>query len=131
MRVPALVRDTQAVFAEPLAAACGVLERCPEAAAGKVAVLGDGKLGLLCARVLAAHGGRPLLVGKHPEKLARAAQSGIETSDLAAARRRGRAFDVVVEVENLISDTVPLSRAEQALEEAATPGALKVLLQAG
>lgn len=197
LRVPALVRDTQAVFAEPLAAACGVLERCPEAAAGKVAVLGDGKLGLLCARVLAAHGGRPLLVGKHPQKRARAAQSGIETSDLAAARRRGRAFDVVVEasgspsgfalalellvplgtlvlkstyhgvtpfdsakvvveelkvvgsrcgrfapalellasgavqVEDLISDTVPLSRAEQALEEAATPGALKVLLQAG
>src|SRR6185503_13039893 len=38
---------------------------------------------------------RPLLVGKHPAKLALA--RGIETSSIEGARRRGRVFDVVIE----------------------------------
>ncbi|HEX8114475.1 MAG TPA: zinc-binding dehydrogenase, partial [Kofleriaceae bacterium] len=63
----------------------------------RVAVIGDGKLGLLCAMVLAAHGARPLLIGKHPTKLALADRRGIETADVAQARQRGRSFDVVVE----------------------------------
>src|SRR3954470_9746891 len=49
VRVPANIRDEHAVFVEPLAAACGVLERCPLPRGARVAVLGDGKLGLLCA----------------------------------------------------------------------------------
>jgi threonine dehydrogenase-like Zn-dependent dehydrogenase len=91
--VPDAVPDEQAVFAEPLAAACGVLERCPIPPGARVAVLGDGKLGLLCAMALASH--RPLVVGKHPAKLALA--RGLETSSIEDARRRGRAFDIVVE----------------------------------
>jgi alcohol dehydrogenase len=79
VRVPDGVTDERAVFVEPLAAACGVVERCPEAASGRVAVLGDGKLGLLCAMALAAKGASPVLVGKHTEKLALAAKRGIET----------------------------------------------------
>lgn len=93
--VPAGVSDEEAVFVEPLAAACGVLERCPMAAGTRVAVIGDGKLGLLCAMVLHARGLAPLLVGKHAEKLALA--RGIETSGIDDARARGRVFDVVVE----------------------------------
>jgi threonine dehydrogenase-like Zn-dependent dehydrogenase len=54
IRVPDDVPDDDAVFVEPLAAACGVLERCPMDGASRVAVIGDGKLGLLCAMVLAA-----------------------------------------------------------------------------
>jgi threonine dehydrogenase-like Zn-dependent dehydrogenase len=95
IEVPAAVPDEEAVFVEPLAAACGVLERCPMAAGTRVAVIGDGKLGLLCAMVLHASGLAPLLVGKHPEKLALA--RGIETSGISDARARGRVFDVVVE----------------------------------
>ena len=95
VRVPDAVTDQAAVFVEPLAAAFGVLERCPIAAGERVAVIGDGKLGLLCAMVLAAEGHAPLLVGKHPEKLALA--RGIETALVADARARGRIFDVVVE----------------------------------
>jgi threonine dehydrogenase-like Zn-dependent dehydrogenase len=93
VRVPNTVTDAQAVFVEPLAAACGVLERCPRAASARVAVIGDGKLGLLCAMVLAP----ALLVGKHPSKLALAAKRGIETALVDDARARGRSFDVVVE----------------------------------
>jgi threonine dehydrogenase-like Zn-dependent dehydrogenase len=99
VRVPDTVPDRAAVFVEPLAAACGVLERAPLAgdAQARVAVIGDGKLGLLCARVLAAHGVRPVVVGKHAVKLARAARCGLETDTVAQAPRRGRVFDVVVE----------------------------------
>jgi threonine dehydrogenase-like Zn-dependent dehydrogenase len=97
LRVPDAVRDEQAVFVEPLAAACGVLERCPMEASTAVAVIGDGKLGLLCAMVLHASGLAPLLVGKHEAKRAIAARRGIETVSLDEARKRGRAFDVVVE----------------------------------
>jgi threonine dehydrogenase-like Zn-dependent dehydrogenase len=97
LRVPKSVSDEHAVFVEPLAAACGVLERCPMDGASRVAVIGDGKLGLLCAMVLAAHGVKPLLVGKHESKLAVARARGIEAALAADARRRGKAFDVVVE----------------------------------
>jgi threonine dehydrogenase-like Zn-dependent dehydrogenase len=95
VRIPDSLPDATAVFVEPLAAACGVLERCPMAPGTRVAVIGDGKLGLLCAMVLQAEGLAPLLVGKHPAKLALA--RGIETALVADAARRGRVFDVVVE----------------------------------
>jgi len=91
--------DEHAVFVEPLAAACGVLERCPIEPGASVAIIGDGKLGLLCAMALGPLG--PLLVGKHPEKLARA--RGVETATVAVARRRGRVFDVVIEASGGVS----------------------------
>jgi len=95
--VPDGVTDAQAVFVEPLAAAHGVLERCPIAPGMKVAVIGDGKLGLLCAMALHAAGAAPLLVGKHRSKLAHADGRGIETALVDEARARGHIFDVVVE----------------------------------
>ena len=95
--VPDEISDVAAVFVEPLAAACGVLERCSIDASSRVAIIGDGKLGLLCAMVLAASGARPLLVGKHEEKLSIARAKNIETASVDDAKKRGRAFDVVVE----------------------------------
>src|SRR5689334_12202969 len=56
---------------------------------------GGGALAPLCAMALAPLG--PLLVGKHPEKLALADARGIETALADEARRRGRVFDAVVE----------------------------------
>ncbi len=78
-RVPDTISDEDAVFVEPLAAACRILEQVHVGPSQRVVVLGDGKLGLLVAQVLALTGSRLLVVGRHPEKLAILARRGIET----------------------------------------------------
>jgi threonine dehydrogenase-like Zn-dependent dehydrogenase len=95
--VPDEIPDTQAVFVEPLAAACGILERASITSQSKVAVIGDGKLGLLCAQVIATTGADLTLIGKHQSKLQIAERNGIETLPADQANRRAREFDVVVE----------------------------------
>ena len=95
--VPDRIPDEQAVFTEPLAAACGILERAKISASDRVAVIGDGKLGLLCAQVLALTGADVLLIGKHPQKLKIAGRRGIETTTAKQAEKQKRQFDVVVE----------------------------------
>jgi threonine dehydrogenase-like Zn-dependent dehydrogenase len=93
--VPDSVPDARAVFTEPLAAACEILEQVRIGPGVRCLVLGDGKLGLLCAQVLAGAGARVLAVGRHAEKLALLAGRGIETR-LASAWSPEPA-DVVVE----------------------------------
>jgi threonine dehydrogenase-like Zn-dependent dehydrogenase len=95
--VPDEIPDERAVFAEPLAAAWGITERASVTKETRVAVIGDGKLGLLSAQALALTGAPVLLIGKHQEKLRIAAARGIETMILDQARTRTREFDVVVE----------------------------------
>jgi len=101
--IPDNVADEHAVFAEPLAAACGILERAPVSKDERVAVIGDGKLGLLCAQVVALTGAPTLLIGKHESKLRIAARRGIETSGPKEAAKRKREFDVVVEASGAAS----------------------------
>ncbi len=95
--VPDKIPDEHAVFTEPLAAACGILERASISKSDQVAVIGDGKLGLLCAQVLALTGAPVLLIGKHAEKLRIAARRGIETATAKQAGKKRRQFDLVVE----------------------------------
>jgi threonine dehydrogenase-like Zn-dependent dehydrogenase len=97
--VPDEIPDERAVFAEPLAAACGVVERVNIAGGARAVVVGDGKLGLLCAQALAAlTKARVALVGKHDAKLAIAARRGVDTFKLAElGDSERRAFDVAVE----------------------------------
>jgi len=95
--VPENIKDEHAVFTEPLAAACGILERAAIENTDSVAVIGDGKLGLLCAQVVKFTGASTLLVGKHPEKMQIAARRGIETTTPDEAAKRLKQFDVVVE----------------------------------
>ena len=95
--VPDNVVDEHAVFAEPLAAACGIMERVDIKSSHRVAIIGDGKLGLLCAQAIALSGASTLLIGKHAEKLRIAARRGIETATARTAVKRKREFDVVVE----------------------------------
>lgn len=83
--VPANVSDEQAVFTEPLAAAYAVLRDMPADADERMVLFGDGRLGQLIARVLAAEGFDPLLVGRHVAKLAVAAAAGIRTQLVSSA----------------------------------------------
>jgi len=86
----------RAVFAEPLAAACEILDQVAIPCGAPVAVLGDGKLGLLVAQVLNVHGYRVHQFGRHPEKLRIAAGAGVST-ELAGARMPVAEYDWVVE----------------------------------
>jgi threonine dehydrogenase-like Zn-dependent dehydrogenase len=95
--VPERIADEHAVFAEPLAAACGIMDRTPVTKDKNVVVIGDGKLGLLCAQAMALTGAPVLLIGKHPKKLRIAERRGIETATAKNATKRKREFDVVVE----------------------------------
>jgi len=67
-RVPDALPDEQAVFVEPLAAAFEIAEQLDLAAFEEALVLGDGRLGCLCAQVLARAGLRVELLGHHPER---------------------------------------------------------------
>jgi threonine dehydrogenase-like Zn-dependent dehydrogenase len=69
----------RAVFTEPLAAACEILDQVNMPPGSTIAVLGDGKLGLLIAQVLNAHGYAVRLFGRHWEKLRIAAAAGVMT----------------------------------------------------
>src|SRR5712692_6361909 len=95
--VPEEISDERAVFTEPLAAACGILERTSITKETRVAVIGDGKLGLLCAQVLATTGATVTLIGKHQNKLRIAERRGIESIMADKAKLRTREFDLVVE----------------------------------
>lgn len=94
--VPESVSNEQAVFAEPLAAAYGIIEQVEINAEAKVAVIGDGKLGLLCAMSLAPSSPRLILIGKHRSKMAIAANvESVLLGDVSPAMMRH--FDVVIE----------------------------------
>ncbi|MES2641761.1 MAG: alcohol dehydrogenase catalytic domain-containing protein [Myxococcota bacterium] len=68
--VPDAVPDDAAVFVEPLAAACQILEQVHVRPSHRVVVLGTGRLGQLCARVLALSGAEVAAVGRNPVTLA-------------------------------------------------------------
>ncbi len=97
--VPDEVPDERAVFTEPLAAACAITERVRFEPETRAAVIGDGKLGLLCAQALKATTGAGVtLVGRHDEKLDIARGRGVralKTDELPDSFNR--AFDVAVE----------------------------------
>ncbi len=94
--VPEGVPDDAAVLVEPLAAAYAVLEQVPGAGRLRSAVLGDGRLGQLCAQVLRRAGSEPVVFGRHPEKLRRLDRLGFSTF-LASDPPADRGFDLVVE----------------------------------
>lgn len=82
--VPDDVENQAAVFCEPLAAAFEIREQLALLPGQRCTVLGDGKLGLLIAQVLADTGLRVLAVGRHAENLAILERQGIETALLEA-----------------------------------------------
>jgi threonine dehydrogenase-like Zn-dependent dehydrogenase len=99
--VPTHVTDEQAVFVEPLAAACEILEQVNVKEFKAAAVLGDGKLAQLIARVLRTVISRVVMYGKHEQKLALARRAGIATrkirGDASDLKRIKESFSLVVE----------------------------------
>src|SRR6202140_1807519 len=77
--VPDSVSDEYAVFVEPLAAACEILEQVNIKKFREAAVLGDGKLAQLVARVLRAKLPNVVMYGKHDKKLALVRLAGGKT----------------------------------------------------
>jgi alcohol dehydrogenase len=94
--VPKSIPTEHAVFIEPVAAACEILDQIKIPKQESVAVLGDGKLGLLIAQVLHAHGAKVLLLGRHPEKLRIADRAGV-TTELATKKLPQQSFPIVVD----------------------------------
>jgi alcohol dehydrogenase len=78
-RVPASIPTEHAVFIEPVAAACEILDQVKLPKGERVAVLGDGKLGLLVAQVLQAHGAQVHLFGRHWDKMRLVEPTGVTT----------------------------------------------------
>jgi alcohol dehydrogenase len=95
--LPAALPDETGVFVEPTAAACEILTQVDVAPSAAVAVVGDGRLGLLIGQVLATTGATVTMVGRHEEKLALARGFGLDVrmtgDELAPA-----SFDITVDV---------------------------------
>ncbi|MCZ2074878.1 MAG: alcohol dehydrogenase catalytic domain-containing protein [Bryobacteraceae bacterium] len=94
--VPQNVPTEQAVFIEPLAAACEILDQVKIPRGSRVGVLGDGKLGLLVGQVLLAHGAEVHQYGRHKEKLKIAETAGAGTH-LTGGKLPQAAYDFIVE----------------------------------
>jgi threonine dehydrogenase-like Zn-dependent dehydrogenase len=75
--VPDEVPDEAAVLTEPLAAALHIGDDVPLDEIKSALILGDGPLGALCALSLAALGCKPIVVGKHQDKLAVLTRLGV------------------------------------------------------
>src|SRR6202790_1356491 len=99
--VPDSVGDERAVFVEPLAAACEILEQVDAKKFREAAVLGDGKLAQLIAMVLHTAVPRVVMYGKHEKKLALARRVGIKTKkvrgDASDLRRVKESYGLLVE----------------------------------
>src|SRR5688500_19083546 len=94
--VPDSLPNDIAVFTEPVAAAYQIPAQLPITRSDRIVVLGDGRLGNLCAQVLAGLSDPVLVVGKHPEKLTLLQTRGIATALLTDAIGE-RMADIVVE----------------------------------
>ena len=77
--IPDAISDRRAVFVEPLSAACEILQHVVHRRDAKAVVLGDGRLGILCAWVLCTALTDVTLLGRRHEKLELAKWRGLKT----------------------------------------------------
>jgi threonine dehydrogenase-like Zn-dependent dehydrogenase len=90
--LPDSISNEVAVFVEPLAAACEILDQAAIPEGNEVAVLGDGKLGLLIAQVLSTRRVKVHLYGRHKQKMRIAQRAGVETI-IAGTKLPSNAYD--------------------------------------
>ncbi len=92
--VPDAVDNETAVFVEPVAAACRILEQVSLTRGSRVAVMGDGRMGLIVGQVLRTVSDDVTVIGRHPQKLDVARTLGLQTARLDQIAGR---FEVVVD----------------------------------
>lgn len=119
--LPDHLETIDAVFAEPLAAALEIARQihiCPDT---RVAILGDGRMGQLCALALNLYCKQVVMLGRHPDKLALAEAQGIHGVNMGDMDTAGpgdrwkRSFDLVVEATGnpeAINQAIALARPE-------------------
>jgi threonine dehydrogenase-like Zn-dependent dehydrogenase len=96
--IPDTMDDETAVFVEPTAAACRILQQVAIDDRMRVAVLGDGRMGLLVAQVIRSATPEVIVLGRHEHKLAVARALGLSTGPSAAPGVSDTRYDVVVDV---------------------------------
>ena len=122
--LPEGLETIDAVFAEPAAAALEIARQVHIRHDTKIAVLGDGRMGQLCAQALSLYSSRVRMLGRHEEKLAIAAAEGVGTDNVSGvfdpagkvlAGRHAQAFDLVVEATGSpegVNQALQLARSE-------------------
>lgn len=96
--VPDNVPDEVAVFIEPLAAAYEILEQIQIKPTDKVAILGDGKLGLSISLIFSCLNIDYIHIGKHDEKLEITREFKGKTKLLSEVNNSDlKSYDVVIE----------------------------------
>ena len=93
--VPDSITNDQAVFIEPLAAACEITQLVTIRPTDRVVVIGDGKLGLLCAQILGLSGCAVTVLGHHSNNSSWLKKSGITVS--SSVRDIHAGADIIVE----------------------------------
>jgi threonine dehydrogenase-like Zn-dependent dehydrogenase len=93
--VPGEIADAAAVFVEPVAAACRILEQLTLTPETRVAVIGDGRLGNLTAQVMRTRTPHVALLGRHARKMSIARALGIDARSFNP--RDDAPFEIVVE----------------------------------
>ena len=96
--VPETMDDETAVFAEPVAAACRIFEQMTVDPQARVAIVGDGRMGLLVAQVLRTVAPDVTVLGRHDHKLAIARALGLSAERSDRAVPSSARFDIVVDV---------------------------------
>lgn len=110
--IPDSVSDEQAVFVEPLAAAFEIEEQLKIDINSKIAILGDGRLAQLIARVLGINHKNMTCFGRHQNKLQLLSKLGVQTK-IGILPEDERTFDVVIEAtgsESGFLDTMKLAK---------------------
>ncbi len=99
--VPDEISDDEAVFVEPLAAACEILDQIRLDSGDRLCVMGDGKLAQLIVQTLLRESPQVTVIGRHESKLEWMRRWGAQTQNLSKGggevRTMAGSFDVVVE----------------------------------
>lgn len=110
--VPDSIKDEQAVFVEPLAAAFEIIEQIHIEPNWEIAIVGDGRLAQLVVRVLKISCPNITCFGRHEKKLELLKKLGIKTK-IGIDSNDGKKYDLVIEAtgnDSGFSDTMKLIR---------------------